>query len=352
MNGTGVGFSVEDKYLDNLPVVSDEFHSTDTTIVVSDSKLGWAKALKQLISMLYVGEMPRWDTSRVRPAGSPLKTFGGRASGPEPLETLFEFATETFRAAAGRRLKPIEAHDLVCKIAEIVVVGGVRRSALISLSDLGDGEMRKAKSGAWWEYNIHRALSNNSAVYQSKPDVYTFMKEWIALYESKSGERGIFNAEAAKKKVASLVDIDGNPKRSPDHDWGINPCSEIILRSKEFCNLSEVVVRDTDTFESLERKVRLATILGTFQATLTNFNYLSSAWSKNCNEERLLGVSLTGIMDNKFTNGKHYSDNKNEMNVFLRDLRQVSIKTNAEWADKLGISRAAATTAVKPSGNS
>lgn len=342
MNGTGVGFSVESKYVDQLPVVSDSFHDTETTILVADSKLGWAKSLKELIHLLYAGQVPRWDLSKVRPAGAPLKTFGGRASGPGPLEDLFKFTVATFKKAAGRRLTTLEAHDIVCKIAEIVVVGGVRRSALISLSDLSDDRMRVAKSGDWWKENVQRALANNSFVAKEKPDVGIFMREWLSLYESRSGERGIFSRQASKKQAEKFG------RRDPDHDFGTNPCSEIILRSREFCNLTEVVVRGHDTPETLKRKVQLATILGTFQSTLTNFKYLSKKWNENCAEERLLGVSLTGIMDNEFTNGR-----RNTIGVLggmLQELRNEAVKTNKTWAAKLGIPVSAAITCVKPSG--
>ena len=340
MNGTGVGFSVERQYVSQLPTVADEFHMTDTTITVADSKLGWAKALKELIGMLYIGQIPRWDLSKIRPAGAPLKTFGGRASGPEPLESLFNFAVNIFKNAPGRKLSSIECHDLVCKIAEVVVVGGVRRSALISLSNLSDDRMRHAKSGQWWNENGQRALANNSACYTEKPDIGIFMDEWKALYESKSGERGIFNRESANKQA------DKNGRRTVEgHEFGTNPCSEIILRSREFCNLSEVVVRASDTPKSLLEKVRLATILGTFQSTLVNFKYVSSQWRKNCEEERLLGVSLTGIMDCPYTNGK-----KPGLNKLLDELREVAVKTNKEFAEKIGINQSVAVTCVKPSG--
>ena len=340
MNGTGVGFSVERQFVLELPLIADEFHHTDTTITVADSKLGWAKAFKELIGMLYIGQIPCWDLSKVRPAGAPLKTFGGRASGPEPLENLFNFSVSTFQAAAGRKLSSIECHDIICKIAEIVVVGGVRRSALISLSNVSDDRMRAAKQGQWWNTNSQRSLANNSACYTEKPDVGVFMDEWKALYESKSGERGIFNREGAVK----MAEKNGR-RNTTDYDFGTNPCSEIILRSREFCNLSEVVVRVTDTKESLLRKVRLATILGTFQATLVNFKYVSSSWKKNCEEERLLGVSLTGIMDCEFTNGK-----KDGLENLLDKLREMAIKTNAEFAKKIGINQSVAITCVKPSG--
>ena len=339
MNGTGVGFSVERQFVSNLPTVADEFHPSDTTIVVQDSKMGWAKAFKELVAMLYHGQIPKWDLSKVRPAGAPLKTFGGRASGPEPLRRLFEFTKEIFQNAHGRKLSSIECHDIVCKTAEIVVVGGVRRSALISLSNLSDDRMRVAKSGQWWIDNGQRALANNSACYTEKPDIGIFMDEWKALYDSKSGERGIFNRESAKKIAEK------NERRDVGHDFGTNPCSEIILRSREFCNLSEVVVRPEDTEHTLLNKVRLATILGTFQSTLTNFKYVSKDWKKNCIEERLLGVSLTGIMDNKWTAGKLPG-----LDVLLKNLKQISVDTNKEWSEKLKINQSAPITCVKPSG--
>ena len=342
MNGTGVGFSVESKFVDQLPVIADELYPTETTILVADSKLGWAKALKELIHLLYAGQVPNWDLSKVRPAGAPLKTFGGRASGPAPLDDLFKFCVATFRKAAGRRLTTLECHDIVCKIAEIVVVGGVRRSALISLSDLSDDRMRVAKSGDWWKENVQRALANNSFVAKEKPDVGIFMREWLSLYESRSGERGIFSRQASKKQAEKFG------RRDPDHDFGTNPCSEIILRSREFCNLTEVVVRGNDTPESLKRKVKLATILGTFQSTLTNFKYLSKRWQENCEEERLLGVSLTGIMDNEFTNGK--ISGVAHLGPMLEGLRDEAVKTNRIWAAKLNIPVSAAITCVKPSG--
>jgi len=350
MNGTGVGFSVEEEFVNKLPVVAEEFHETESVIVVRDSKLGWAKALKELYGMLWMGQIPTWDLSKVRPAGTPLKTFGGRASGPEPLEDLFKFSINIFKDAAGRKLRPVEAHDLVCKIAEIVVVGGVRRSALISLSNLGDREMRYAKSGNWWETNVQRALANNSVNYKEKPDVGTFMREWLSLYDSKSGERGIYNSMSAKRTTEKLnqeKDQDGNNiiRRHAREDFGTNPCSEIILRSREFCNLTECVIRGRDTLQSLKKKVRLATILGTWQSTLTNFKYLTGEWKKNCDEERLLGVSLTGIMDNGITNGGSGGLDKR-----LRDLRDETVKTNQEWSEKLGIPNSAAITCVKPSG--
>jgi ribonucleoside-diphosphate reductase alpha chain len=345
MNGTGVGFSVESKYVEQLPIVPDEMFTTETTIQVADSKLGWAKALKELVHLLYAGQIPSWDVSKVRPAGAPLKTFGGRASGPQPLTDLFKFVVASFKKAAGRRLTTLEAHDIVCKIAEIVVVGGVRRSALISLSDLSDDRMRVAKSGDWWKENVQRALANNSFVAKEKPDVGLFMREWLSLYESRSGERGIFSRTASKKQAEKFG------RRDPEHDFGTNPCSEIILRSREFCNLTEVVVRGDDTPESLKRKVKLATILGTFQSTLTNFKYLSKKWAENCAEERLLGVSLTGIMDNEYTNGRAtQATGLFNIGDMLEGLREEAVKTNKLWAAKLNIPVSAAITCVKPSG--
>lgn len=339
MCGTGVGFSVERQFVTELPVVNEHFENTDTTIIVHDSKAGWARALRELVAMLYAGQVPSWDVSKVRPAGARLKTFGGRASGPGPLEDLFRFAVRLFQNAAGRRLTSIECHDLVCKIADIVVVGGVRRSALISLSNLTDDRMRHAKSGAWWEDNIQRSLANNSVCYTESPEMSSFMEEWLALYQSKSGERGIFNRDSAKKQVAR------NGRRDTEWDFGTNPCSEIILRPYQFCNLTEVIVRSTDTQDDLRRKVRLATILGTFQATLTDFKYLRKVWRENTEEERLLGVSLTGIMDNTLTNGSAPG-----LPELLSDLRETAVKVNKSYAEKVGINQSAAITCVKPSG--
>ena len=341
MNGTGVGFSVERQFVTKLPVVAEDFNDTETTITVADSKIGWAKALKELLALLWQGQVPQWDMSKVRPAGAPLKTFGGRASGPGPLEDLFKFAVKIFRSAAGRKLSSLECHDLVCKIAEIVVVGGVRRSALISLSNLSDDRMRDAKAGQWWEHNTQRALSNNSACYTERPDIGIFMDEWKSLYDSKSGERGLFNRASAKKQVEKTG------RREVDHEFGTNPCSEIILRDREFCNLSEVVIRATDSVATLKEKVRLATILGTFQSILTNFKYLSKKWNENCTEERLLGVSLTGIMDNDLTNGRRGLE---ETAKVLEELKSVAVETNKEWAAKIGIPQSASVTCVKPSG--
>ena len=353
MNGTGVGFSVEEKYTKQMPVIAEEFFLTDTTIVVADSKLGWCKAFKELVSLLYQGLSPKWDMSKVRAAGMPLKTFGGRASGPEPLVDLFNFVTDIFKNSAGRKLKPIECHDIICKTAEVVVVGGVRRSALISLSDLNDREMRFAKHGEWYKLNVQRALANNSVNYKEKPDVGTFMREWLSLYDSKSGERGIYNGDSANRQVQKLNEREQDEhgglirRRDPREDFGTNPCSEIILRSREFCNLSEVVIRGRDTRQSLKDKVRNATILGTFQSTLINFKYITKEWARNCEEERLLGVSLTGIMDNELTNGKK---GKEKTGKLLEELRNVAIETNKEWSTKLGIPRSAAITCIKPSG--
>lgn len=339
MCGTGAGFSVERQYINKLPEVSEDFHDTETIIHVADSKIGWAKAYRELITMLYSGQVPKWDLSRVRASGEPLKTFGGRASGPEPLEDLFKFTVEVFRSAAGRKLSSIECHDLCCKIAQIVIVGGVRRSALISLSNLTDDRIRRAKSGQWWVENPQRGLANNSACYTEKPDFEAFLNEWSSLYESRSGERGFFS------RVASQRQAERNGRRDPNHDFGTNPCSEIILRPNQFCNLSEVVVRSNDTEESLKRKVRLATILGTLQATLTDFRYLRSKWKQNTEEEALLGVSMTGIQDCKLTNG-----GKNGLPELLEGLRAEAVVTNKAWSQKLGINQSTAITCVKPSG--
>jgi len=336
--GTGVGFSVERQFISKLPEVPELFDS-ETTIVVKDSKEGWAKAFRQLLALLWAGEIPQWDIGLVRPAGSRLKTFGGRASGPAPLVELFNFAIKTFKNAQGRKLSSIECHDLMCFIGQIVVVGGVRRSAMISLSNLSDDRMRHAKSGQWWETAAHRALANNSVSYTEKPDMETFMREWQALVESKSGERGVFNRQASKVQAAK------NGRRDPDYEFGTNPCSEIILRPYQFCNLTEVVVRATDSIENLEGKVRIATILGTIQSAYTKFPYLRKVWSKNTEEERLLGVSLTGIMDNPLMTHENMGLEKT-----LAHLRSVAISTNAEWADRLGIPVSAAITCVKPSG--
>lgn len=347
MCGTGVGFSVERQYINKLPEVAEEFYETDTVVNVADSKIGWAKAFRELVSLLYSGQVPRWDVSRVRPSGAPLKTFGGRASGPEPLLELFRFTVDTFRGAAGRRLNSVECHDLCCKIAQIVVVGGVRRSALISLSNLTDDRIRRAKSGQWWVDNPQRGLANNSACYTEKPDFEAFLDEWKSLYESRSGERGMFSRVASQKQAAK------NGRRDADWDFGTNPCSEIILRPYQFCNLSEVVVRPTDSLKDLKRKVRVATILGTLQATLTDFRYLRKVWKDNTEEEALLGVSLTGIMDHPVLSGRDTVGDNGEhkqLKKWLTEMRQEALATNAEWSKKLGINTSTAVTAVKPSG--
>jgi ribonucleoside-triphosphate reductase len=346
MCGTGVGFSVERDEVSQLPQVPEDLHDTDTTIVVSDSKIGWASALRELVSLLYGGKVPRWDLSRLRAAGERLKTFGGRASGPEPLDTLLRFMVQIFRNAVGRRLNPLEVHDIVCKIADAVVVGGVRRSALISLSNLTDERLRSAKSGAWWETNGQRALANNSVAYTEKPDVGIFLKEWHALYDSKSGERGIFNRPGSQRKAAS------NGRRESDHRFGTNPCGEIILRPAGLCNLSEAVVRPTDSLAELRRKVETATIIGTFQSTLTNFRYVRPIWKKNAEEERLLGVSITGIMDHKVLSGAEGADHPDyyQLRNWLEELKAHAIHINTEWADRLAINQSVAITTVKPSG--
>ena len=340
MCGTGVGFSVERENVDKLPTVNEHFEKSTTVITVADSRPGWARALRELIAMLYVGQIPSLDVSQVRPAGARLKTFGGRASGPQPLVDLYNFCISIFKKAAGRRLYPIECHDIMCKIGEVVVVGGVRRSALISLSNLNDDQMRHAKSGQWWENEGHRALANNSVAYKGKPDMGTFMREWLALYESKSGERGIFNRKSAKKKVEE------NGRRKPDYAFGCNPCSEIILRPYQFCNLTEVVCREADHLDILKEKVRLATILGTFQSTLTEFKYLRKVWKENTEEERLLGVSLTGILDCYLLN----NGTKEPLQRMLMELKEVAVETNKKIASDLGIPQSTAITCIKPSG--
>jgi ribonucleoside-diphosphate reductase alpha chain len=337
--GTGVGYSVERQYITKLPAVEEDMHETETVIHVADSKIGWAKSFRELVSLLYSGQIPRWDVSRVRPSGSPLKTFGGRASGPEPLVELFNFTVGIFKGASGRKLNSIECHDLACKIAEIVVVGGVRRSALISLSNLTDDRLKRAKHGNWWDHTPHRALANNSACYTEKPDFEAFLNEWSSLYESKAGERGIFSRVASQRQAAK------SGRRDADQEFGCNPCSEIVLLSNQFCNLSEVVVRSEDTIEELKWKVRLATILGTLQATLTDFRYLRGAWQKNTEEEALLGVSLTGIMDNPAMTLENP-----RLPELLEELKNEAIKTNKEWAKRLRIKQSAAITCVKPSG--
>lgn len=340
MCGVGVGFSVESKYVNKLPEIPDELHDTDTTIVFKDSKLGWASGYREFLSLLWSGKIAKWDVSQLRLSGERLKTFGGRASGPEPLIDLLKFSIAIFQKARGRRLSTIEAHDIACKIADIVVSGGVRRSAMISLSDLNDDKIRHAKSGNWFLTDGHRALSNNSAVYSIKPDMDTFLTEWMALYASKSGERGIFSRQASKAQVAK------NGRRDPEHDWGTNPCSEIILRPYQFCNLSEVIVRDGDRLSDLQRKVRLAAILGTLQSAVSDFRYLNKKWKTNTEEERLLGVSLTGIMDHKVL-----SDASNKsLPTWLNTLRETAVDTNKQYAEILKIEASKSITCVKPSG--
>jgi len=341
MCGTGVGFSVEYKYVNKLPAVPESFEKSTTVIVVEDSKTGWAKAYRELLAMLWAGQIPAVDVSKLRPAGARLKTMGGRSSGPQPLINLFDFTIAKFKAAAGRQLKPIEAHDIMCKIGEIVVVGGVRRSAMISLSNINDIEMAAAKSGNWWENNSQRALSNNSVAYSRKPEMEQFIAEWKNLYDSKSGERGIYNVAAAQKQAARWG------RRDPEIHYGTNPCSEIILRPYQFCNLSEVVIRENDTAKTVAEKVRLATILGTWQSTLTDFKYLRKIWKDNTEEERLLGVSLTGQFGNTFFSGK---ENLNELGKTLEDLREYARETNKAEAAKIGINESTAITCVKPSG--
>src|SRR3990167_4573794 len=341
MCGTGVGFSVERQYINKLPEIAEEFHECDTTIKVKDSKIGWASAFRQLLALLYMGSVPYWDTSSLRPAGAVLKTFGGRSSGPEPLRSLFTFTTNMFRNASGRKLTSLEVHDLICKVAEVVVCGGVRRSALLSLSNLTDERMRHSKDGQFWLSNPQRALANNSVCYTEKPDVGTFLREWTALYESKAGERGIFARYACDNQLPER-------RKTKDHyEFGTNPCSEIVLRSRQFCNLTEVVARPKDTLENLQRKVTLATILGTVQSTYTDFRYLSKQWKTNTEEERLLGVSITGIMDHPVLSG---SKGEEKLKERLGVLKQEAIKTNETYATKLGILPSKAITCIKPSG--
>ena len=341
MCGTGVGFSVERYYVDHIPAINEHFEKSSTKNKGADSRSGWSRALKELLAMLSVGQIPTLDVSEVRPAGARLKTFGGRASGPAPLLDLYEFCVKIFKNAAGRKLYPIECHDMMCKIGEVVVVGGVRRSALISLSNLNDDQMRHAKSGQWWETNGHRALSNNSVAYKNKPEMETFMREWLSLVESKSGERGIFNRQSAIKQVGK------SGRRDTNFNFGCNPCSEIILRPNQFCNLTEVVVRSEDTLEDLKQKVEIATILGTYQSTLTDFKYLRKMWNHNTVEERLLGVSLTGIMDNE---SMHRLDDEKELGQILTELKETAVETNKTWSEKFGINQSTAITCVKPSG--
>ena len=338
--GTGVGFSVEQQYVTKLPEVPDQLFPSQTSIMVSDSKEGWAKSLRQLIALLYSGEIPKYDVSKVRPAGARLKTFGGRASGAQPLEDLFKFVISKFKAAAGRKLSSLECHDILCKIGEVVVVGGVRRSAMISLSDLTDDKMAHAKAGNWWDGQGQRALANNSASYLETPAIGQFMREWTSIYESHSGERGIFNREASQKQAAK------NGRRDATYEFGTNPCSEIILRPYQFCNLSSCIIRSTDTEEDLLRKIRLATILGTFQASLTNFPYLRKIWQKNTEEEALLGVSMTGILDN------HLLNDPEDANLpgLLEKLRDAAVAINAEFSAAIGINQSVAVTAIKPEG--
>ena len=341
MNGVGVGFSVERQYIQKLPEISEEFHHTDSTIVVKDSKIGWATSFRELLSLLWSGQIPKYDTSKLRLAGAKLKTFGGRASGPEPLENLFEFAINLFKNASGRKLTSIECHDLMCSVSEVVVVGGVRRAACISLSNLSDDRMRGAKHGQWWVDNPQRALANNSALYTEKPDIGIFMQEWLALYESKSGERGIVNRQALQKQVAKTG------RRDSEHEFGLNPCAEAILRPFGLCNLTEVIIRENDSPDEVLRKTKLATILGTLQASLTNFRYLRQIWKKNAEEEALLGVSLTGIMDNPVFANKTKND---DLPQLLHMLKTIAIATNKEYASLIGINQAGQVSLVKPSG--
>lgn len=344
MCGVGVGYSVERQFITKLPTISEEFFDTDSVIAVKDSRIGWASSLKELISLLFQGLVPKWDLSLVRKSGEPLKIFGGRASGPAPLNDLFKFFVSTFKNAAGRKLNSIECNDLMCKIGEAVVVGGVRRSACICLTNLSDDRMRLAKSGQWWNEHGQRALANISVAYTEKPEIGQFMEEWLSLYNSKSGERGIFNRVAAVKKIKASgrrnhVQIQEN--------GGVNPCGEIVLRSCQFCNLTEIIIRAEDTLEDIKKKVVIATIIGTHQATFTNFRYLRSIWKKNTEEERLLGVSLTGIMDHEVFSGRK---GEKILSEWLTEMKIVAIETNKEISNILGINQSVAITTVKPSG--
>ena len=359
MCGAGVGYSVENVYVKQLPEMPDVFYETDTTVVFDDSRIGWAKGLREFVSLLALGRIPKYDVSKLRPKGARLKITGGRSSGPDPLVELLDFLIVLFQKAAGRHLSSIEVHDIMCKIGDIVVVGGVRRSAFISLSDLEDSRMRDAKSGNWWQTSPHRRLSNNSAVYNEMPDIGTFMKEWISLYQSKSGERGIFNRTAVETVINNAnefrktLGIDDIRYRELYEYFGCNPCSEILLRPNEFCNLTSVQIYADDTPETLKRKIRLATILGTMQSCLTNFRYVNKKWQRNCEDERLLGVSLNGIFDNKYTNGRHwknYVDGNVLFGSFLEDLKIEAINVNLKWAKKIGINSSVAITAIKPEG--
>lgn len=348
MNGVGGGFSVENQFIQKLPIIAEQFDDTDTIIIVKDSKAGWAKAFRELLSLLTVGQIPKWDLSRIRPKNSRLKTFGGRASGPEPLNRLFKHSVDLFQKAKGRRFNSFEMHFLLCVIANVVRVGGVRRAALSSLSDLNDDRMRNAKLGDWRKEYPDLALANNSVCYTEKPNIGTFMEEWVSLYNSKSGERGLFNRVATKNVIKRINERAGRERRNPNYDFITNPCFEVILRDRELCNLSEVIVRSSDKLKELKDKTRIATIMGTWQASLTNFKYVSSEWAKNCKEEALLGVSMTGIYDNPLTNS---SQGEGKLINLLEELRDYSVEVNKEWAKKIGINTAAAITCVKPSGN-
>lgn len=341
MCGTGVGFSVERQYANMLPEVPSDFSRTAFDIVVGDSKMGWAVAFEDLLTCLYAGTIPHIIYDEIRSAGERLKVFGGRASGPEPLQRLFEFTIRTFRNAAGRKLNSLECHEIATMTGDIVVVGGVRRSAEISLSNLSDPRMRDAKSGDWRAHKPHLQLANNSVAYTEKPDVGAFMAEWHSIYMSKSGERGIFNRVGAQKKVLRLG------RRDHRFDFGVNPCGEIILRPRGLCNLSESVVRRNDSLAELREKARLAAILGTWQATQTRFGFVEPDWRKNAEEERLLGVSQTGIYDNPMMRGDMGME---ALGRQLHDLKGVVLSTNREMAYEIGISPSAAATTVKPSG--
>lgn len=337
-SGTGVGFSVEKAAVDQLPVVQPQKGVPSKYFVIDDSKEGWAEALHDCLHALFNGEDAIFDFSQIRPAGARLKTMGGRAAGPQPLMDLLEFTKEVVLARQGKKLRPIDVHDIMTKIGEIVVAGGVRRSAMISLSDLEDAEVQHAKDGRFWEHSAHRALANNSAVYKQKPTREEFLSEWDALRKSGSGERGIFNRGSLTEQVPARRLFEWNgvvPALA-----GTNPCGEIVLKDKQFCNLTEIVARAEDTEETLLKKARIATILGTYQSTLTDFKFLSSEWKRNCEDERLLGVSITGQWDSPAVRDEQV----------LTRMKHVAQDTNSEYAKRFGINPSTAITCVKPSG--
>lgn len=336
MCGTGVGFAVESENVQKLPQIKKQTGKKQKTHVVDDSKEGWCDSLTAGLKAWFGGEDIDFDYSQVRPEGARLKVMGGKASGPEPLRQLHEFTKKKILENQGRRLSNLDVHDIICMIGQIVVVGGVRRSAMISLSDLHDLEMRDAKNGQFWTHSPQRSMANNSAVYQEQPSTAEFMREWLSLVEGQTGERGIFNRGSLVKQLPERR----IEKVGKDTQWGTNPCGEIILQSKQFCNLSEVVCRAEDTEESLLRKIKLATLLGSYQATLTHFPYLSKEWQNNCREEALLGVSLTGQWDSKTVRDEKVLDK----------LKKESVKANKHYAKRFGTNESTCVTTTKPSG--